>query len=161
MARAMNFCLKKKNKKKRNARRSSRRAGLISRWLLLTIGFVVLGVQSFIVNPHFHVGETASLIADVETSSETNSAFASVGSTGVRSEAERSAIPDNEAPSDWDFSDCTMCKTAHQNGQYLRPTAAVFSLSPSANYRPIEFGFERTSSAPKSFSRQTRAPPQI
>lgn len=156
----MNLFLRKKKKKKRNARRSPTRAGLASRWLLLVVGVLALSFQSFIVKPHFHTKETSSLIAAEEIRSETGAAAIQYSSAGVAGEANVDGFTHDEAPSDLDFSDCTMCKTAHQNGQFLRPAAEVFSLSPTTNYQPIEFSLELISGTPKSFSWQTRAPPQ-
>ena len=146
--------------KQRNARRSPTHLGLASRWLLLVVGVAVVSVQSFIVKPHFHTAKTDSLISVAEIQSETNSGVIQYSSASVEDEANIDGLTHNEAPTDLDFSDCTMCKTAHQDGQYLRPAAAVFSLAPPIVDRRIKFSLELIFGTPKSFSWQTRAPPQ-
>jgi hypothetical protein len=157
-ARAMTLLLGQKKKKR--VRRTPLRAGLASHWLLLFVGVLALGVQSFIVKPHFHTEATASLMSVEQIRSRTGAALVRVPSAVAQDEANADGFTHDEAPTDFDYSDCTMCKTAHQNGQYLRPAAAVFSFSPAINYRPIAFGLERISETPTSFSWQTRAPPQ-
>jgi hypothetical protein len=63
-------------------------------------------------------------------------------------------------PIDPDQSDCPLCQSAHQSGHYLKPTAAVFALDLSVNYRTIDLAQTPARPQTVSHSWQGRAPPQ-
>jgi hypothetical protein len=67
----------------------------------------------------------------------------------------------DDAPTNIDFSDCSMCQSAHQNGQFLRPTTSGFSLQSYVKLRSIELIQDVATRTPISFSWQVRAPPQV
>jgi len=125
----------------------SRRAGAKSHWLLLALGIVAIGFQSFIVLPHFHIQKNASLAVMSEHVLEDQGS----GKEG----------PANEnAPSDTDQLACSMCQSANHNGHYIKSVSTT-SFSPEIEVWRAEPGFELISGTAKSFSRQTRAPPQF
>jgi hypothetical protein len=67
---------------------------------------------------------------------------------------------DSHDPLEQAQPDCPVCQSAHQNGQYLRPSAATFALPAFVNYRGVEFSRLPAALEAVSHSWQGRAPPQ-
>jgi len=132
------------------SRKDFPRPRAVSRWLLLVLGVVAIGVQSFIVKPHFHLQETLPLAGFAEMLVGANAGDVRLTSTDV----------EDEAPTGIEFSDCLMCQSAHQNGHFLRPAAQTWSSPPVSEFRAAEFDRFATVGTVVSFHWQTRAPPQ-
>jgi hypothetical protein len=133
----------------RKSSKISRRVGAKSHWLLLALGIVAIGFQSFIVLPHFHIQEAGSLGAMSEHALEDQ---------GLGHEGPANDPVQDKTPGDTDQLACSMCQSAHHNGHYIKPVSTT-SFSPATEVWRTEPGFELVSGTAKFFSHQTRAPP--
>lgn len=147
-------------KKHRSARKLPLRAGLPSGWIFVLLGVVALGFQSFVVKPHFHIQGPAAPAVAVENIGWTLSPTTQPSTAGVEDNVETKGPSREDGPTNIDFSDCSMCQSGHQSGQFLRPTESATLLHSFAQFRPVEFIEDVASRTTVSFSWHIRAPPQ-
>ncbi len=119
------------------------RRSAASRWSVLILAFLALGalgIQNLVVQPHVHAQPSDKVLV-LEISD---------GEDGLA----------GDVPIEQGQTDCPVCQSAHQNGQFLKPSAAVFALPALVNYRGIEFTQLSAAYEAVSHSWQGRAPPQ-
>jgi hypothetical protein len=114
------------------------------RWTLVLLALLALGIQGLVLQPHIHAQPSDAALASI--------AIDGPGDSDNGSPAHN--------PIDPDQSDCPLCQSAHQSGHYLKPTAAVFALDLSVNYRTIDLAQTPARPQTVSHSWQGRAPPQ-
>jgi hypothetical protein len=138
--------------------RAARRSAPL-RWSLLAVAIFALGFQSFVIKPHIHLQTESTLYAALTLDSV--NADVSWDSAEERAEALHAALKYGGHPLQHDSSDCYLCQTAHQSGQFLPPGAAVHAAPPHANVRVIETTLVASPARAVSFAWQGRAPPAI
>jgi len=116
----------------------------LRRWLVVPLALIVFGIQSLVIQPHVHLQPADFGVASVTVD-------------GPLASGEERPSDDPFSP---DLNDCHVCQSAHQNGQYLKPTATIYTLVPSVNHRTIDLVRLPQSPQALSHSWQGRAPPQ-
>jgi hypothetical protein len=117
------------------------RRSTIVRRVAIVLAFFALAIQSLVVQPHIHAQPSGTALAMDISSSD-------------------GGPTDSHDPLEQAQPDCPVCQSAHQNGQYLRPSAATFALPAFVNYRGVEFSRLPAALEAVSHSWQGRAPPQ-
>ena len=125
---------------------------------MLLFAILAIGIQGFVVKPHIHLQAESALYTALTHG--TGADTPAWDSEGERATALNVALKHGSHPLDSDQADCPMCQAAEQSGQYLTPSAAVFSLPVFVNVHTIEFSQRLAAQRAVSFAWQGRAPPK-
>lgn len=115
-------------------------------------------IQGFVVKPHIHLQAENALYTAL--THESAARIPAWDSTAERASALQHALKHGGHPLDSGQADCPMCQAAQQSGQYLTPSAAVFSLPAFVTVRTIALVQRIAPQRAVSFAWQGRAPPK-
>ena len=121
-------------------RLSRLRRSAARRWSVFILAFLALSIQNLVVQPHIHAQPSDTALTLEISDGEDGSA--------------------GNAPIEQAQTDCPMCQSSHQHGQYFRPSSVAFALPAFVHDRGIEFARIPAAHGRASHSWQGRAPPQ-
>jgi hypothetical protein len=130
--------------------------------LFLILAVVALGFQSLIVQPHIHFPETQihGTFGENQALSNAHDLNLAMGEdAGGKAPAGVAPDKNDGAPNGSPPKDCSLCQSAHQNSQFAKPVAHLFSLPPANYFRSEIFELQLVAGSIPSFHWQTRAPP--
>ena len=134
----------------------------MSHWLVMMLGLLALAVQSFVVQTHIHIPQSAGRSQSVSLITLAAAAVADrvvAERTGVVSDLSAPAIPRDKYPINEDPSNCPLCQEISHSGQFVQSAAFVAALPFSINVHFIVFDEALPSFFAVSHIWQGRAPP--